>query len=54
MTRAGIPVPPGAVLTVQAYHRFMEYNKIVVSIKPDEIRNAILTGNMPEDVQEET
>lgn len=54
MTRAGIPVPPGAVLTVQAYHRFMEYNKIDVSIKPDEIRNAILTGNMPEDVQEET
>lgn len=31
----------------------MEYNKIDVSIKPDEIRNAILTGNMPEDVQEE-
>lgn len=53
MTRAGIPVPPGAVLTVQAYQRFMEYNKIDVSIKPDEIRNAILTGNMPEDVQEE-
>lgn len=53
MTRAGIPVPLGAVLTVQAYQRFMEYNKIDVSNKPDEIRNAILTGNMPKDVQEE-
>lgn len=53
MTRAGIPVPPGAVLTVQAYQRFMEYNKIDVSNKPDEIRGAILAGNMPKDVQEE-
>lgn len=53
MTRAGIPVPPGVVLTVQAYQRFMENNKIDVSVKPEEIRNAILTGNMPEDVQEE-
>ncbi|MGN0342718.1 MAG: PEP/pyruvate-binding domain-containing protein [Roseburia sp.] len=53
MTRAGIPVPPGAVLTVQAYQRFMEYNEIDVSNKPDEVRNAILIGNMPEDVQEE-
>lgn len=53
MTRAGIPVPPGAVLTAQAYQRFMEFNQINVSDKPDEIRNAILTGNMPEDVQKE-
>lgn len=53
MTRAGIPVPPGAVLTAQAYQRFMEFNQINVSDKPDEIRNAIITGNMPEDVQKE-
>ncbi|MDD6628488.1 MAG: PEP/pyruvate-binding domain-containing protein [Lachnospiraceae bacterium] len=53
MTRAGITVPPGAVLTAQAYQRFMEFNQINVSDKPDEIRNAIITGNMPEDVQKE-
>lgn len=53
MTRADITVPPGAVLTAQAYQRFMEFNQINVSDKPDEIRNAIITGNMPEDVQKE-
>lgn len=53
MTRAGIPVPPGAVLTVAAYHRFMEHNGIDVSVEPEQIRNAIRTGSIPEDVTAE-
>lgn len=53
MTRAGIPVPPGAVLTVPAYRRFMEYNGIDVSAAPEQIRSAILMGSMPEDITAE-
>lgn len=53
MTRAGIPVPPGAVLTVSAYHRFMKHNGIDVSAKPEQIRAAIRMGSIPEDVTAE-
>ena len=53
MTRAGIPVPPGAVLIAQAYEYFMDANGIDVSQTPEKIRSAILAGSMPEEVETE-
>ena len=53
MTRAGIPVPPGAVLLAQAYECFMEANEIDISQAPEKIRSAILTGSIPEEVEKE-
>lgn len=53
MTGAGIPVPPGAVLTAQAYERFMEGNGITDLRAPGEIRQAILTGSIPGDIKTE-
>lgn len=53
MTRAGIPVPPGAVLLAQAYERFMESNGIDTSGEPEKIRTAILGGSIPEDIKTE-
>lgn len=53
MTRAGIPVPPGAVLTAEAYRHFMKDNGIEVSKRPEQIRAAILAGRMPDDVKAE-
>ncbi len=53
MTRAGIPVPPGAVVTAQAYERFMECNGIAISDKPEQIRAAVLAGRLPEEVETE-
>lgn len=55
MTGAGIPVPPGAVLTAQAYDRFMEYNGInaeeLSEISAEAVRNAIAGGELPEDIR---
>ncbi|MDO4333265.1 MAG: PEP/pyruvate-binding domain-containing protein [Eubacteriales bacterium] len=53
MTGAGIPVPPGAVLTAQAYRRFMKHNGIDVSGRPGQIRAAICAADIPEDVKAE-
>lgn len=53
MTRAGIPVPCGAVVTVQAYERFLEFNEIKTSGNPEQIRASILEGQIPEEVRTE-
>lgn len=53
MTQAGIPVPPGAVLTTEAYERFIEFNGIVLSGEPGRIRKDILAGAIPENVKSE-
>lgn len=53
MVRAGINVPAGGVLTVQAYERFMEWNHLRAEEEPGKLRAAILAGEMPEDVQRE-
>ena len=53
MVRAGIPVPPGGVLTVAAYEYFMEENKISVTGQPAQVREAIREGQIPEKVKEE-
>ena len=53
MTRAGIQVPPGGVLTVPAYEQFMKQNQIAVTGEPAAIRRAILDGELPEDVKAE-
>lgn len=53
MTKAGIPVPPGAVLCTQAYERFIAFHKIDISREPKTVRAAILAGRMPEDIAEE-
>lgn len=63
MTKAGISVPPGAVLCAEAYDRYMEENHIDVSEilerePTDEaaaktIREKILNGTFPEEVKEQ-
>lgn len=53
MTRAGIQVPPGGILTVPAYEQFMKQNQIAVTGEPAAIRRAILDGELPEDVKAE-
>lgn len=53
MAGAGIPVPPGGVVTAEAYERFVEFNKIDIFAKPNRIRAAILTGSIPKDVERE-
>lgn len=53
MVRAGINVPAGGVLTVQAYERFMEWNHLRANQEPGKLRAAILAGEMPEDVRRE-
>ncbi len=55
MTKAGIPVPAGAVLTAKAYDIFMHENKIDVDGQDDPalIRNAILSASIPSDVEQE-
>lgn len=63
MTNAGIPVPPGAVLTAAAYDRFMDFNGIIPeqmlngaeseSSAAEQIRNAIRKGTLPDEIQEE-
>lgn len=53
MTKAGIPVPPGSVLTAQAYERFVHENGIDVLKEPWKIRADIEAASMPEDVEAE-
>lgn len=55
MTSAGIAVPPGAVLTAQAYDLFMRSNGIDTDNVVDaaDIRKAIIEGNIPDDMREE-
>lgn len=53
MTRAGISVPPGAVLIAAAYERFIQENGIDVAKEPETIRADILAGRLPEDVKRE-
>ncbi len=55
MTRAGIPVPLGAVLTAEAYDFFLESNDIepMSFEKPSLIREAILTAVIPDAIENE-
>ncbi|MBP5332026.1 MAG: phosphoenolpyruvate synthase, partial [Lachnospiraceae bacterium] len=55
MTQAGIPVPPGAVLTAEAYDSFMEANGIdpLVFVKASLIRKAILQAGIPSEIEQE-
>ena len=55
MTSAGIAVPPGAVLTAQAYEHFMRENAIDTEDFRDaaDIRKAIIKGNIPDDMRDE-
>ncbi len=55
MTRTGIPVPPGAVLTAEAYDRFMEINGIdaMSFANASLIRKAILQANIPTEIEQE-
>lgn len=53
MTRAGIPVPPGAVLATAAYQRFMKDNEIDISAGPEKIREKIRAGSIPEEIKAE-
>lgn len=55
MTRAGIPVPPGAVLTAEAYDLFMEANGIDPKDYENaaEIRKAILSAEIPSEIEQE-
>ncbi|MCR4928530.1 MAG: phosphoenolpyruvate synthase, partial [Lachnospiraceae bacterium] len=55
MTGASIPVPEGFVILSTAYDAFMEYNNInVESIETaKDIREAIIKGNIPEEIEEE-
>lgn len=50
MTKAGLAVPPGGVLTAQAYERFIGFNGIDVSARPESVRSDILAGRMPGEV----
>jgi len=55
MTQAGIPVPPGVVLTADAYDCFMQENGIEPSKfeKAADIRSAILSAGIPAIIEEE-
>ena len=55
MTQAGIPVPPGVVLTADAYDCFMQESGIEPSKfeKAADIRNAILSSGIPAIIEEE-
>ncbi|MCR5323126.1 MAG: phosphoenolpyruvate synthase [Lachnospiraceae bacterium] len=55
MTRAGIPVPHGAVLTAEAYDRFMEINGIdpMRFDNASLIRKAILNADIPFEIEQE-
>lgn len=55
MTSAGIAVPPGAVLTAQAYEHFIRENTIDTENAGDaaDIRKAIIDGNIPDDMRKE-
>ncbi|MDD5999178.1 MAG: PEP/pyruvate-binding domain-containing protein [Lachnospiraceae bacterium] len=52
MTQAGIPVPPGCVLSSQAYRHFIEENHIAEQNNP-QIREQLLAGTIPEDMKQE-
>lgn len=52
MTQTGIPVPPGCVLSSQAYRHFIEENHITEQHNP-QIREQILAGTIPEDMRQE-
>ncbi len=55
MTQAGIPVPPGVVLTADAYDCFMQENGIepLKFEKAADIRSAILLAGIPAKIEEE-
>ncbi|MBR6308855.1 MAG: phosphoenolpyruvate synthase [Lachnospiraceae bacterium] len=55
MTQAGIPVPPGVVLTADAYDYFMQENGIEPAKfeKAADIRSAILSAGIPAIIEEE-
>ena len=56
MTRAGFPVPPGAVLSTEAYDSFLVGNLISTERRDfgaGDIRSRILAGRFPEDVRKE-
>lgn len=52
MTNAGIPVPPGRVLTSKAYRHFIEENQIEEQ-NNNQVREQILAGKIPEDMKKE-
>ena len=41
MTRAGIPVPPGFIVTAQSYFYFLEKSKLTTAKLADKIRNLL-------------
>lgn len=63
MVCAGFPVPPGAVVTADAYDRFMEYNRIDileimasaenVENAAEDIRKAMVSGEIPAEIKEQ-
>ncbi|MCR5685147.1 MAG: phosphoenolpyruvate synthase [Lachnospiraceae bacterium] len=55
MTRAGIPVPPGAVLTAEAYDHFIESNGVdpVKTENAALLRKVIINADIPSDVEQE-
>jgi len=46
LARAGFPVPDGFVLTVQAFKRFVDANRLSASSPPEEVESAAV----PEEV----
>ncbi len=55
MTQAGIPVPPGVVLTADAYDCFMQENGVEPSKfeSASQIRSAILSATIPAEIEAE-
>lgn len=55
MTGAGIPVPPGFVVTAGAYDRFLEENNIEPDKyeRADSLRTAIRNGKIPDEIAAE-
>lgn len=53
MTKAGIPVPPGVVLTAAAYDQYIESNGIETGkdIPAKQIRESILNGKLTSQIK---
>ncbi len=49
LLQAGLPVPPGFVITTEAYHTFINGNNLT-DTKPEQLREQLLTAPLPSEV----